>query len=88
MNKIRRDIDKIDEKIFKLLKNRLSKAKKIGELKKYMKIQVNVEEREKEILDKLDSDDYKSYKEPITKIYQEIFNQMKNLEEWKLWKNK
>jgi chorismate mutase len=81
MNKIRRDIDKIDEKIFKLLKNRLSKAKKIGELKKYMKIQVNVEEREKEILDKLDSDDYKSYKEPISKIYQEIFNQMKNLEE-------
>lgn len=80
MNKIRRDIDKIDEKIFKLLKNRLSKAKKIGELKKYMKIQVNVEEREKEILDKLDSDDYKSYKEPISKIYQEIFNQMKNLE--------
>lgn len=81
MNKIRRDIDKIDEKIFKLLKNRLSKAKKIGELKKFMKIQVNVEEREKEILDKLDSDDYKSYKEPISKIYQEIFNQMKNLEE-------
>lgn len=81
MNKIRRDIDKIDEKIFKLLKNRLSKAKKIGELKKFMKIQVNVEEREKEILDKLDSDDYKSYKEPIFKIYQEIFNQMKNLEE-------
>lgn len=81
MNKIRRDIDKIDEKIFKLLKNRLSKAKKIGELKKYMKIQVNVEEREKEILDRLDSDDYKSYKEPISKIYQEIFNQMKNLEE-------
>lgn len=80
MNKIRRDIDKIDEKIFKLLKNRLSKAKKIGELKKYMKIQVNVEEREKEILDKLDSDDYKAYKEPISKIYQEIFNQMKNLE--------
>ena len=81
MNKIRRDIDKIDEKIFKLLKNRLSKAKKIGELKKFMKIQVNVEEREKEILDKLDSDDYKTYKEPISKIYQEIFNQMKNLEE-------
>ncbi|MBO7696367.1 MAG: chorismate mutase [Methanobrevibacter sp.] len=81
MNRIRRDIDKIDEKIFKLLKNRLSKAKKIGELKKYMKVQVNDEEREKEILDKLDSDDYKAYKEPMTEIYKEIFNQMKNLEE-------
>jgi chorismate mutase len=80
MNRIRRDIDKIDEKIFKLLKNRLSKAKKIGELKKYMKVQVNDEEREKEILDKLDSDDYKAYKEPMSEIYKEIFNQMKNLE--------
>lgn len=80
MNRIRRDIDKIDEKIFKLLKNRLSKAKKIGELKKYMKVQVNAEEREKEILDKLDSDDYKVYKEPMSEIYKEIFNQMKNLE--------
>ena len=80
MNRIRRDIDKIDEKFFKLLKNRLSKAKKIGELKKYMKVQVNDEEREKEILDKLDSDDYKAYKEPMTEIYKEIFNQMKNLE--------
>lgn len=80
MNRIRRDIDKIDEKIFKLLKNRLSKAKKIGELKKYMKVQINDEEREKEILDKLDSDDYKVYKEPMSEIYKEIFNQMKNLE--------
>ena len=49
MNKIRRDIDKIDEKLFKLLKTRLSKAKKIAELKKYMKVKVSDEEREKEI---------------------------------------
>ena len=80
MNKIRRDIDKIDEKIFKLLKTRLTKAKKIAALKKYMKVQVNDEEREKEILDKLDTEDYKPYKEQMTAIYKEIFKQMKDLE--------
>ena len=80
MNKIRRDIDKLDDKIFKLLKARLSKAKKIAALKKYMKVQVNDDEREKEILDKLDAEDYKPYKEPMTAIYKEIFKQMKDLE--------
>ena len=37
MNKLHRDIDKIDDKIFKLLAERLSKAKHIGELKRYIK---------------------------------------------------
>lgn len=80
MNRIRREIDKIDDKIFKLLKQRLSKAKKIGQLKKYMKVKVNDDEREKEILDKLDYEDYKPYKEQMTAIYKEIFQQMKDLE--------
>ena len=80
MNKIRRDIDKLDDKIFKLLKQRLSKAKKIGQLKKYMKVKVNDAEREQEILDKLNTDEYKNYENPITEIYKEIFKQMKDLE--------
>ena len=80
MNRIRREIDKIDDKIFKLLKQRLSKAKKIGQLKKYMKVKVNDDEREQEILDKLDCEDYKPYKEQMTEIYKEIFKQMKDLE--------
>ena len=58
----------------------MSKAKKIAALKKYMKVQVNDEEREKEILDKLDCEDYKPYKEQMTAIYKEIFQQMKDLE--------
>ena len=58
----------------------LSKAKKIAALKKYMKVQVNDDEREKEILDKLDCEDYKPYKEQMTAIYKEIFQQMKDLE--------
>lgn len=45
-----------------------------------MKVQVNDDEREQEILDKLDCEDYKPYKEQITVIYKEIFKQMKDLE--------
>lgn len=80
MNKIRNDIDKLDEKIFKLLKARLSKAKKIATLKKYMKVKTNDEEREQEILNKLDCADYGIYKKQMTEIYKEIFKQMKDLE--------
>ena len=80
MNKIRRDIDKIDEKIFKLLKTRLTKAKKIAALKKYMKVQTNDDEREQEILKKLDCEDYRPYQKQMTEIYKEIFKQMKDLE--------
>ena len=80
MNKIRRDIDKLDDKIFKLLKTRLSKAKKIAALKKYMKVQTNDEEREQEILKKLDCEDYRPYQQQMTEIYKEIFKQMKDLE--------
>lgn len=80
MNKIRRDIDKLDDKIFKLLKTRLSKAKKIAALKKYMKVQTNDDEREQEILKKLDCEDYRPYQQQITEIYKEIFKQMKDLE--------
>lgn len=80
MNKIRRDIDKIDEKIFKLLKTRLSKAKKIAALKKYMKVQLDDTARETEILSKLDCEDYLPYKNQITEIYKTIFAKMKELE--------
>lgn len=47
MNKIRNEIDKIDEKIFKLLKSRFGKAKKIGQLKKYLKVTTDDEKGNK-----------------------------------------
>lgn len=45
-----------------------------------MKVKVNDAEREQEILDKLNTDEYKNYENPITEIYKEIFKQMKDLE--------
>jgi chorismate mutase len=78
---LHRDIDKIDDKIFKLLAERLSKAKHIGELKRYFKQKITDEEREKEILSKADNPDYVKYKDELTAIYKTIFEQMKKLEE-------
>jgi chorismate mutase len=81
MNKIRNEIDKIDEKIFKLLKSRFDKAKKIGQLKKYLKVSTDDEKREQEILSKLDDVNISgNYKEEITKVYELIFQLMKDIE--------
>lgn len=81
MNKLHRDIDKIDDKIFKLLVERLSKAKHIGELKKYFKQPITNEERETEILSRADKPEYVKYKNELIEIYKKIFEQMKKLEE-------
>lgn len=81
MNKIRNEIDKIDDKIFKLLKSRFDKAKKIGQLKKYLKVSTDDKAIEKEILSKLDDVNISgNYKEEITKVYELIFQLMKNIE--------
>ena len=81
MNKLHRDIDKIDDKIFKLLVERLSKAKRIGELKKYFKQPITNSERETEILSRTDKEEYSKYKTELTEIYKTIFEQMKKLEQ-------
>lgn len=81
MNKIRNEIDKIDDKIFKLLKSRFDKAKKIGQLKKYLKVSTDDKVIEKEILSKLDDVNISgNYKEEITKVYELIFQLMKDIE--------
>ena len=81
MNKIRNEIDKIDDKIFKLLKRRFDKAKKIGQLKMYLKVSTDDKAIEKEILSKLDDVNISgNYKEEITKVYELIFQLMKDIE--------
>lgn len=81
MNKIRNEIDKIDDKIFKLLKSRFDKAKKIGQLKKYLKVSTDDKTIEKEILSKLDDVNISgNFKEEITKVYELIFQLMKDIE--------
>ena len=84
MNRLHRDIDKIDEKLFKLLKSRLSKAKRIARVKMYYKDPIENDTREQEIISKLSDPEYSMYKDEITAIYKTIFEQMKKLQQEEL----
>lgn len=84
MNRLHRDIDKIDEKLFKLLKSRLSKAKRIARVKMYYKDPIENDTREQEIISKLSDPEYSMYKDEITAIYKAIFEQMKKLQQEEL----
>lgn len=84
MNRLHRDIDKIDEKLFKLLKSRLSKAKRIARVKMYYKDPIENDTREQEIISKLSDPEYSMYKNEITAIYKTIFEQMKKLQQEEL----
>ena len=53
INKIRSQIDHIDDKIISLILERLQKAQKIGEIKKAMKLPVYNKEREDIIINRL-----------------------------------
>lgn len=50
---LRQAIDKIDETILDLINQRLSLAKKIGDLKKHAGLQIDDRRREEEILNRL-----------------------------------
>ena len=56
LQKIRQEIDKIDKKIAELLKIRAEKSRKIGLIKKNQKLQVTDKDREKKILENLESE--------------------------------
>ena len=74
----RSQIDKIDSEIFSLLEKRFSLCKEIGEYKKANGIKTLDASREGEILAGIPNGEYK---ENIAKIYGEIFNQSKKIQE-------
>ena len=55
MEKLRSEIDEIDQKIISLLEERIDAAKKIGEEKKKRGLEIEDVKREKELLAKLKS---------------------------------
>lgn len=65
LKKIRTEIDKIDEKITKLLKKRLLFIQEIGKIKCQKKAKIENKKREKKILSKLE-----------TKFEKEIFKKI------------
>ena len=73
IEKIRKEINKIDEKIINLLKQRKEKVIFIGKVKKIKNLPIADKNREKEILSSLDSDYEKN-------IYKNILTESRKLQ--------
>lgn len=81
IEKIRKDIDKIDTEIVELLNKRVESALKIGQIKKKADVSSYVPSREKEIIEKLvKKNKGKLPKKALSKIYKEIISAIRNLE--------
>ena len=84
INKLRKEIDKIDQDLIALLKNRFSIAKEIGQVKTSNSFGINDIDRENEIIKNLSikaNNDLK--KEDISNIFKLIFSISKNLQKIK-----
>tara|TARA_B100001250_G_scaffold244699_1_gene210371 strand:- start:216 stop:488 length:273 start_codon:yes stop_codon:yes gene_type:complete len=82
INKIRSQIDDIDDKIFSLVVKRLQKAKIIGEIKKELKLAVYDKEREGIIINRLiEKLNNQLNEEQIKKIFEPIVDISKDLQQ-------
>jgi len=81
LNKLRKNVDKVDEKILKLLSKRLSLSKIIGNYKNINKIKFEDKNRENQIINKLSSDFKNSNLDKlfIKEIYGIIFKKSKKI---------
>jgi len=84
INKIRSEIDNIDDKIFILIVERLQKAKKIGEIKEKLMLPVYDKKREdiiiKRLIEKINN---QLNADQIKQILKPIINISKNLQRLK-----
>lgn len=84
INKLRKEIDRIDQDLIDLLKNRLSIAKEIGQVKASNLLGINDIDRENKIIKNLSikaNNDLKE--EDISNIFKLIFSISKNLQKIK-----
>ncbi len=85
ISSLRKEIDRIDEQILKLLNERLSIAQRIGELKKAMGVHIHAPEREREVIERLTKLNKELYggrfpEEALFHIYREIMSACLSLE--------
>ncbi len=85
LKELRREIDAIDEEILKLLNQRAKLAKRAGEIKKSMGLEVHVPEREREIINRIIRLNKELYgeefpTEAVVHIYREIISACLSLE--------
>lgn len=77
LDKLRKDIDQIDNSLMKLLNERFTLTNKIGKIKQKENIDIQNTNREEEIISK--SYEYEHQK-PIEKLYKEIFTISKGMQ--------
>ena len=81
INKIRSQIDNIDDKIFNLVVERLQKAQKIGDIKKGLKLPIYDKKREDMIINRLiKKTKHQLSPNQIKRILKPIINISKNLQ--------
>ena len=81
LNDLRKEIDRLDNELLKLLNKRMEVVKKVGEFKQQTKGAIYRPEREKQIIDRLASlSDGLLNKEAIEAIFMEVFAVSRNLE--------
>ena len=85
LKELRREIDAIDEEILRLLNQRAKLAKRAGEIKKSMGLEVHVPEREREIINRIIRLNKELYgeefpTEAVVHIYREIISACLSLE--------
>jgi chorismate mutase len=80
---LRKEIDKIDEKIFLLLKERFKLVRKIGKIKKSKSMKIYQPKREREILMKIarKARKYRIDPKEIIKIYKAILKASRKIQQ-------
>ena len=79
---LRKEIDNLDEEIIRLLKKRMHISKEVGKLKEILDIPVEDKMREKEIIDRLNTQAGKNLsEEQLIRIFTAVFRSSKQVQE-------
>ena len=79
--KLRQEIDKLDEDIIQLLKERMQISKEVGRLKEELKLPVEDKTREQEIIDRLIQQTGKNLsEEQLMRIFTAVFTSSKQVQ--------
>lgn len=84
MEKFRKEIDKIDSQIAKLLEKRFEICSEIGDFKTKNNIETEDKSREKEIIEKIERTDLK-YRDNIKEVESKILLESKKIQDSLKW---
>ena len=84
MERFRKEIDKIDSEIARLLEKRFEICSEIGDFKTKNNIETEDKSREKEIIEKIERTDLK-YRDNIKEVESKILLESKNIQDNLKW---